>query len=130
MTSLFPGLVESKNYCHNPGGLGTSTTVQRSSFPTYLIRCSLLAMPAQGRNISSSLRKNLTLKMINNPHYSAQNTLIPFWLQPIVDTFTQLDHSKVQGNFGVERKNLTDSWKDGMGLCALIHHYHPKLIED
>ena len=29
---------------------------------------------------------------------------------------------------GVEVKNWTTSWQDGLALCALIHHFHPNLV--
>ena len=57
-----------------------------------------------------------------NPHYFQQTVLIPFQLQPAIDTFPKLDRSKVQyvkelgkGNFGVVFLGKVDRLKEGEG---------------
>jgi len=32
-------------------------------------------------------------------------------------------------DYGVEIKNFTTSWKDGLGFCALVSKYHPNLLD-
>ena len=36
--------------------------------------------------------------------------------------------ANTKGYAGVEVRNWTTSWQDGLALCALIHHFHPSLI--
>uniref|UniRef100_A0A7N6BIK5 F-actin monooxygenase n=1 Tax=Anabas testudineus TaxID=64144 RepID=A0A7N6BIK5_ANATE len=36
---------------------------------------------------------------------------------------------QTQGYRGVHVTNLTSSWKNGLALCALIHHHRPRLID-
>ncbi|XP_060932409.1 F-actin-monooxygenase mical2b [Limanda limanda] len=36
---------------------------------------------------------------------------------------------QTQGYRGVDVTNLTSSWRDGLALCALIHHQRPELID-
>ncbi|XP_069384038.1 F-actin-monooxygenase mical2b isoform X4 [Paralichthys olivaceus] len=36
---------------------------------------------------------------------------------------------QTQGYRGVDVTNLTSSWRDGLALCALVHHQRPELID-
>ncbi|KAL5466693.1 hypothetical protein EMCRGX_G030839 [Ephydatia muelleri] len=179
MTELFPGLVESKNYCRNPGGLGTrpwcftdkgrmdycsvpqckgielqnkapadvtqqtggrgggegnASTVIAVVSAAAVVVIVVVVVGVIGAVYYSKrqarkphlvqLQKQETKKELGlqyNPHYFTQ-TILPTRLQPTIETFRQLDRSKVQyikelgkGNFGVVFLGKVDHLKEGEG---------------
>jgi hypothetical protein len=88
------------------------------------------AQPAQGRSRASSVPERPSNMPISGPSGAPSAGSSVFSQQPATGQMGLLQWVRNRtDSYGLEAKNWTKSWADGLLYCALLHSYHPELID-